>query len=293
MDVRQSPLWAEYLNELGWTVVKIDSNYAYLKKIPFVGKLIKIPRADPFIDLSKIDKLAKTEKALFVKLEPLIETKDPTSIGVKRQLVKGGFREDKWTLAPSKTIVIDLSKKSDDLLKWLEKDTRYSLRMAERNGVLVKETNDLDNFRKMYKDTARRKGFWVAEKELTTVWQVFTAKNAAKILTAYSEGEELAKVLLLFSQEKGYYFHAASTQKGRRLLAPYLLLWRGMLLAKKLGCKEFDLEGIFDPRIPSTKNWKGFTLFKRGFGGREVEFVGSFTKIYNPVFKLLSRISRF
>jgi len=57
----------------------------------------------------------------------------------------------------------------------------------------------------------------------------------------------------------------------------YLVVWELMQEAKKRGCKTWDWEGIYDERWPN-KGWKGFTHFKKSFGGYEVEFPGSFTR---------------
>jgi lipid II:glycine glycyltransferase (peptidoglycan interpeptide bridge formation enzyme) len=66
-----------------------------------------------------------------------------------------------------------------------------------------------------------------------------------------------------------------------------------MRFLKKKGCKLLDLEGIYDPRNPVTKRWRGFTLFKRGFGGREVEYIGSFVKYPKLWSKILFLPARF
>jgi lipid II:glycine glycyltransferase (peptidoglycan interpeptide bridge formation enzyme) len=70
--------------------------------------------------------------------------------------------------------------------------------------------------------------------------------------------------------------------EGRSTLSQYTLLWNGILWAKKNGYKIFDFEGIFDPRFPD-KNWKGFTHFKRSFGGEEVIYPGCYTKLRFPL----------
>ena len=294
MDIRQSSLWAKYLAELGWQAKRLDSNlFTYVKKIPFLGGLIKIPRAPLPLPFKKIDELASSENAIFVKLEPAIETKNITAASTLNLLKGYGFAQDRWSLNPTTTIQIDLTKTEDELLKAMEKDTRYNVRLAIRKGVVVKETNNFEEFKNLYFQTAARKRFWPAKKELETLWQVFSEENAAAILTAFYNGEPLASTLLMDSNKAGYYYHAASTNEHREVMAPYLLLWESIRYLKKKGCEIFDLEGIVDPRIPSTKGWKGFTLFKRGFGGREVEHIGPFTKYYKLWAKAFFFPSRF
>ena len=304
MDIRQSKLWAKYLQELGWQTIPISPIYQmYLRKIPFFGATAKLPKLKLPIPFKEIDRVAAENNIFMLKIEPEIEEGEERNESVVSLLKANGFQKDHWALSPTRTIQIDLTKVEDELLKNLEKDTRYNVRLAAKRGVAVKETNDFEEFKNLYFNTAKRKGFWPAKKELETLWRVFSQEKSASILTAYYNNKALASTLLLFtkvghlganatqdagipkslSEAKSFsyvasYQHAASSPEHREVMAPYLLLWQAMRFLKKKGCLMFDLEGIYDPRIPSTRKWKGFTLFKRGFGGREVEYIGSFVK---------------
>ena len=185
---------------------------------------------------------------------------------------RAGFAKDRWSLSPTRTIQIDLTKSEDELLKNMEKDTRYNVRLASRRGVIVKQTDDFEEFRNLYFATAKRKGFWPAKKELKTVWKIFSKNKSASILSAHHNDDILASTLLLYHEKKGLYYHAASAESHRELMAPYLLLWQSIRFLKKKECKIMDLEGTYDPRNPVTKKWRGFTLFKKGFGGEEIKF---------------------
>jgi lipid II:glycine glycyltransferase (peptidoglycan interpeptide bridge formation enzyme) len=296
VDPRQSKLWAEYLSKVGWKPIQIEKSsansktYAYVKKLPLLGSLIKIPRISKPIPFEKIDKIATKEKALFVKIEPATKLDS----NLEEKLAITGYQRDNWATTPTKTIQIDLAKSEEELLSQMEKDTRYSIRFAERNGVIVKEASDFNLFTKLYLETGKRNKFWVGpEKDMKLRYDIFNKAGSASLLFAYKNKELLAAALLLFWDSVACYYHAASSSKNRKLVAPYLILWESIKLAKRKGCKVFDLEGIHDPRIPSTKGWKGFTLFKKGFGGQEVEYVGSFTKFYNPLVKLIFKIGNF
>ena len=73
----------------------------------------------------------------------------------------------------------------------------------------------------------------------------------------------------------------ANTSVGRNLLAKPLVLWEAIKESKRRGLKVFDFEGIYDKRFPKlNKGWKGFSNFKKGFGGEKVEFS-------QPLIKLL------
>ncbi len=77
--------------------------------------------------------------------------------------------------------------------------------------------------------------------------------------------------------------YAALTKEGRKIGAAYLTLWEAIKFCQKRGLKYLDLEGIYDERYPgSTKNWKGFTAFKLQWGGKIVEYPGSYSKYIFP-----------
>jgi len=294
VDIRQSQSWSKYLAELGWLAESLPLNrFAYVKPVPLLGSIIKIPRCPLPIPFKEIDAVAKKHKAIFVKIEPEIETSNPHTGEFLKLLKNKGFVKDSWSLNPTKTIQINLAGSEDELLKSFEKDTRYSVNLAQRKGVRIEETDDLEEFEKIYFETAQRKGFWPAKKELEALWRVFKKENKVVLLKALYNNEPLAFTMLLLNDTTASYYHAASLDKHREVLAPYLLLWEAARFSKNKGCEILDLEGIKDERFASTKKWGGFTLFKKGFGGKEVEYLGSFTKCYNLWYRVLFFFSRF
>jgi lipid II:glycine glycyltransferase (peptidoglycan interpeptide bridge formation enzyme) len=228
--------------------------------------------------------LAKEKKVVFAKIEPDVLTEEKEVI---QQLLENQFKPERWSLHPTKTIVVDLRKSEEELLSAMEKDTRYSIRASQRRGVRVVKSVDLERFLTLYRQTAARQKFWIAEKELRLLWDIFSNEGKGFMLLAQWNKTDIAGCLILHYDRRAYYYHAASLRHLRELFAPYLLVWETMLQAKNLNLKELDLEGVLDPRIPSTSRWRGFSHFKKGFRGEEVELAGSFVKTYNPFAKLL------
>ena len=316
-DLHQSPLWAQYLEKLGWEAKEIKNskfnpfdqlrvdpeqsrrikiqNYIYIKNLSFFGSILKAPKINPPIPFSKIDTIAKKNNALFVKIEPNFPINNTGNYKKIYGLLKRDrYTQDKWALTNTKTIQINLRLPEEELLKNMEKDTRYSIKASQRKGVEIRESCDFEAFLDLYRETARRNRFWVGPlKELKTRWEIFSKKEAATILFAYHKDtniQPLAAAMVFFWENISYYLHAASSAKKRDFFAPYLILWETIRLSKKRGCEILDLEGIEDSRIPYTKKWRGFSHFKRGFGGEEVTYIGSFTKYYNPLVKSLFKI---
>ena len=288
MDVRQSKFWQVYLEKLGWKKFSIGKNSAYVRKIPF-GAIVKIPRVDQTIGFKEIDDLAVAEKAFLVKMEPNIVSEDKKFI---QTLLANGYTGDNWSLQPTKTIQVDLEVSEETLLKNMEKDTRYSVHRSERESVVVEKSEDIDVFLKLHKETSKRQNFWVSTEDSKSLWNSLPKENRS-ILFAKKGPEVLAGAFLIFYDSIAYYYEAGSTKKGRRLLAPYVVVWESLKLAKEKNCKRFDFEGVVDPRIKATKKWEGFTHFKKGFGGNEVMYLGSFVKYYNPIVKLVFSLNKF
>lgn len=328
-DLRQTPEWAQFLASLNWKTEKIGSNYLYIRFLPLLGSIIKIPRSSWPLDLKKLDQIAKKYRTLFVKLEPKveIEMKPPVTpdladkgstltthpilksknlatirvepLKIKALLKKRGFQEENWTLTPSKTLVLDIKKSEADLLASFEKDTRYSINLASRKGIGVQKSTDFDTFYELYKQTSKRKGFWIgSKKEVNALYNAFSTLGKAELLVAYTSSSStlLGGCLVFYEKESktAYYHLAASSEEKRELMAPYLLIWEAIRTAKKKGYQYFDFEGIYDPRYKDTRKWQGFTHFKKGFRGKEITYLGSVVKYYNPVLKLIhSLFSRF
>jgi len=62
----------------------------------------------------------------------------------------------------------------------------------------------------------------------------------------------------------------------------YALFWEAMKFGKKKGYKIFDLWAALGPDTTPKDPWHGFHRFKAGFGGKLIEFVGTYDLVINP-----------
>ncbi|OGM27700.1 hypothetical protein A3D00_00390 [Candidatus Woesebacteria bacterium RIFCSPHIGHO2_02_FULL_38_9] len=275
IDLRQTPEYAKYIAGIGWKVEKIGNVYCYIKKIPIIGSVIKIQRSQE-IDFTEINKLAKKYRAFQIVIEPR-----KASPQGKPPITSHGFKPSKHPFLPSKTIHIDLTKSEKQLLKEMHYKTRYNIKIAQKNKVDIKISNDIGNFAKFWNRQSLIKGRFIPQnKEITGLYKAFGKK--ANLLIAYQNKNLLGGILMLRTSQIAYYMYAASSDLGKKLFAPTLLAWEAIRLAKKKGSKVFDFEGIYDERFPLPA-WRGFTRFKKSFGGSEVEYPGAFTKFRIPL----------
>lgn len=273
-DLRQSPQFGKYTEAIGWQVEKIGDCHVFIRQLPLIGSIIKIQRPNS-IPFKKIDELAKRYRALFVKIEPIQQLSNKTM----KRLKSHGFRQDSWPLLPTKTIWIDLTKTANQLWKEMEKETRYCIKKAEKEDTVILRGDDIEKFYQNFKKYG--KGYVPKKQEFQALAKAFGRK--AILLSV----DGLAGTLILIADQTAYYYYAFSSPLGRKKFAQHLLIWEAIKLAKSLKCQIFDLEGIEDSRYKVTRKWRGFSHFKKSFGGKEVEFPGSFTKYYHPIAKLL------
>ena len=75
-------------------------------------------------------------------------------------------------------------------------------------------------------------------------------------------------------------------------MAPHLLQWEQIEYAKSLGCVKYDFWGIVNEHTLDKRgeSWEGFTRFKKGFGGYEVNYVGYFDYPLSILWHLLYRL---
>ena len=296
MDLRQTPQYAAYTQSLGWKVEKLSGNYIYLKKIPLLGFIAKLQRPLHKTLPQQINDfcLEKRIKIFYLELlnEPGIMPAPLRSARPGNR--KSGLAKSKSCFLPSKTIQIDLKPPKKEIFNQFKKNTRYEVRSAEKQGVVVKKSDDIEMFANLWQKSARNRGMWLPlKKEIISLWKSFGPN--AHLLFAYQKmsnvkcqmSNVLAGILLAHSPNSSHYMYAFSTKDGNRASAPSLLVWEAIKRAKKEGCKIFDFEGIYDERYPNTRSWKGFTKFKEGFGGKVITYPETLVKYYNPIARLL------
>ncbi len=278
-DIRQSPEYAQYLKNIGWQVEKIGQWNAFIKKFPLIGSLVKIQRIEEPIPFEEIEKLAKKHHAFQVIIEPASTSTREARRGGPQ--IPHGYKPLKSPFIPTKTLILDLNKPEQEILNCFSKNKRRDIRIAEKNNLIIKEGSP-QAFLSLKKKTIWKKGILPigTDREVLPLCQAFGQK--AKILIAHSDNS-IAGILLLFHGKTVYYWQAAATNEGKKMLAPTLLLWEAIKIAKKEEYEQFDFEGVYDERFPKNKSWLGFTHFKQGFGGKEVIYPAPITKIKFPL----------
>ena len=163
----------------------------------------------------------------------------------------------------------------------MHQKTRYNIRLAEKKGVEVHVggEKDFEDFWKLMSQTSDRDAFRVHDREY---YQKMLAvdHNFIKLFCARYQGKLLAASIVSFFGDTVTYMHGASSNEHREIMAPYALQWQVIKIAQEAGYKYYDFYGI------NEKKWPGVTRFKLGFGGREIDYPGTFDVALNWMYRL-------
>lgn len=275
--ITQSDQWAKF--RLTTPNVKKVVDYhgvkIYFHRIPLLPFTVAyIPRADVKI-APELKKLCQNEQAIFIKVEP--------NSDISNFKLASRFPETQISnsLLPRHTIYIDLAKSEEELLKEMHEKTRYNIRLAEKKGVVVKQSDDIETFIKLLNQTETRQGFYSHYPDYyRKLWQIVKPT----ILMAYVSENPVAAIMLFHFEKVLYYPYGGSDPNFKEYMAPSLLHWEAIKLGKKLGCKTYDLWGTYKYSKDETDPWFGIYRFKSGFGGTEIDFPPTFDVSLSPLY---------
>jgi len=248
----------------------------------------------------QVDQLCRQRRAVFLKIEPdtwqeCCKMEEPATADESEMpaTAPAGFVASPHSIQPPRTIVIDLQGSEEQILGRMKQKTRYNIRLAQRKGVTVHPTTDLEAFYRLMAVTGERDGFGVHSQEyFAQAYNLFHPQGEAELLTAEFEGEPLAALMVFQRGGRSWYLYGASSNEHRELMATYLLQWEAMRWAKACGCQEYDLWGVPDasladleakfatPGQAASGLW-GVYRFKRGFGGSLCRSAGPYDRVYN------------
>ncbi len=223
--------------------------------------------------LDKLKKLAKEEKASFIRIAPIWE-RNEENIKIFKDFK---FRKAPIHMHPEVTWEMDIAPAEEELLMGMRKTTRYLIRRAQKNNdieiIQGQNIEELKKFDEIYCATARRHRFVPFSLDyLQNQFSSFLEDNQISIFLGKYKDEVVCAAVVVFWQNIGFYHHGASLSKYNRVPVSYLLQWEAIKEAKRRGCEMYNFWGIAP--INSRKHpWAGLTLFKMGFGGYRKEYV--------------------
>ncbi len=229
--------------------------------------------------------LVKKHRIFSVKLDPEVlcskENKEYfENLGFK---VKCGLAHLHDYAQPKFNMLLtNLSGKNEEtILAELDRDTRYKIRKAERNGVTGYWENSpeaVKKFHELYKVTAIRDSFsYRGEDYFLNMLKALPQENLRFYFTRHEE-DILSGAIAVKSGDKMWYMYGASSNEKRKLFPNYVMQWEMIKWALECGCNRYDFGGIFN-----IDDNDGLYRFKKGFCGEEglLEYLGEIDMVYN------------
>ena len=258
------------------------------------GHLAYIPRG-PVIDWSQpalctsffshLTTCLRGQGAIALRMEPELPA-DAPEVELVVMRMDAMRMHPTSTVQPLRTIVVDLSPTEEALLAQMKEKWRYNVRLAGRKGVTVRAAQssaDVSSWYRLLQTTGARDQFGIHTADYyLNAWNIFAPRDEARLLLAEYDGQLLSGIFVGLFAHQAIYLYGASSNEQRQLMPNYLLQWEAMRWAKQRGAHSYDLWGI-----PATdaedEAMAGVCRFKRGWGGRVVQFIGCYEAIYNPL----------
>jgi peptidoglycan pentaglycine glycine transferase (the first glycine) len=307
----QTGMWAEVKTTNGWSVCRVVARrnreivggaQILIRRMPLIGAIGYVPRGPVLAEdnpvlmglmLDTLRTLAREQRIHYVLVQPPHGHPRCTSLFETR-----GFRPSIVQAAPTATVLVDLTRSTEDLLARMKSKTRYNVRLGLRKGVSVRSGNedDLVTFHRLLVATGRRNGFPIHPLDYyLAVWRAFEPRGCIKLFIAELRGEPIAGLLALTFGNTVTYWRGAWAGEHGALHPNEALHWTAIQWAKQRGFRWYDLDGIevsqakgLTDEAPGERLTRADTSFKLGFGGEYLVSPGASEYIANPALRWAS-----
>ncbi|MEI6126678.1 MAG: peptidoglycan bridge formation glycyltransferase FemA/FemB family protein [Pseudomonadota bacterium] len=309
----QTSMWAQVKLLEGWKPLRVviiegkslrggfqilTRSKSYIGKVGLIMKGPVIASDDPAVIrfiISSLKKIAKSNKIRAIILQPP-DKHTALSLLLRRDGFSNNYLENS---IQSATIIIDLQKDENELLKCMKPRKRYNIKHGLRTGVSFREgnKNDLSTFFSFMLETCKRQGVRPNpsnEKALTTMWELFSPNGNIKLFIAeYCKEAVSAQIVVPFGNCANLWKFGWSGKYGN-CHPNEVLYWENFKWARSQGYSYADLGAISSqvanavlqgtPLDEGTE--KTWSAFKWGFGGEVTPLAEGCVYIYNPFLRL-------
>ncbi|MEA1936846.1 MAG: peptidoglycan bridge formation glycyltransferase FemA/FemB family protein, partial [Patescibacteria group bacterium] len=212
-------------------VIKYDlpfgQSYLYCPRGPIISQKFIKSKVYKVVDFlfDEIKKITKREKAMFLKVDPPVELNRELEAPPLKKGAGGIFRKSLNEVQPKNTLILDLTKSEEELLKEMKPKTRYNIRLAERKGVRIRNYESgimnqecFEKFWELAEETSRRDKFSSHHKNY--YWKMLENLNGvcennltAKLYLAEYKNKTIAANIVLSFGDFCVYLHGASSSE--------------------------------------------------------------------------------
>ncbi len=300
----QSDIWGTFREGLGWRAHKVDDVLILERQLPFQKTFLYSPEVITSPDallsmMPKIQEIAKRRHSIFYRLELAIDQTSDLGEQWEAAFRYVGFLKAFESVQPDDRQIVPLKGDDADILAQMKQKGRYNVRLAERSGVLVRESTpktleeDIKVFYSLMQETGTRDRFSI--RSLTyfeTLTKLLYQHACGKLFIATYKNVPLAAALVTHYDDTIAYLYGASSTRERQAMAPYALHWAIMQWGNATGAEFYDLLAIAPPSSSKRKHtYEGITRFKQQFGGDSVTYLGSWDFVFEPVWYTLFKFA--
>jgi lipid II:glycine glycyltransferase (peptidoglycan interpeptide bridge formation enzyme) len=283
----QSRAWADAKALTGWSPLRFrigDGGAAQvlLKELPLGVVVAYAPRGPLVADDALPDAIAGLRDALGARrcaaflCDPEVRESD----ALRSALGTARIRSAPIYVQPRRTLLMDLATDPDALLAAMKKKHRQYIRKAERAGVVIEPTDDLERFQRVMRIVGERDRFAIHH---VTYYERLRGSlgDRLHVLMARVGGDDAGALMLARMADRAWELYGGWSGTHAEERPFYLLKWTAMLRMRALGVRRYDMWGLSDsPGGPDPL--AGVENFKLGFGGETVTWVGALETAVTP-----------
>lgn len=236
--------------------------------------------------------LAIKENCSFIRISPILKNEINNNYIFKTL----GFHKAPIHMHAELMWILDISKDEDILLKEMRKTTRHAIKKAEKDGITIEKSEnieDIEKFNKIYQATVNRQHFTPFSLDyLKKEFKTFKENNEASIFFAKYKDEIVSAAIIIYQKNEAFYHHGASNQQISKITPSQLMQWEIIRDAQKRGCNFYNFWGV-SPEDKKDHPWYGLSLFKKGFGGFIEELLPAHDLIISPKYWLNYIVEKF
>lgn len=299
VHVLQSYEWGKAKANFNWqprrlaikhnnVIIALASALVY--RIPIINRVILyVPRGPIFLGadnkeqieivLSSLKHFAKQQRAIFLKISPDIPFKNRL---IRDTLRKQGFVYSQRQIQHQCTVRVNIRNSKDTLFKNLEYRTRYAIRKAEKKGVSVETSNEVESLMPFYhilQKTSEQRGFRIYP---YSFYCRLTELGIGRVFLAKFNQNFISAAFVLTYSNKCWYLSGGLLREYQSGSPNQMLQWEIIKWAKANRYINYDLQGV-PCGAEKEKSGYGIYLFKKGFGGEFVKLIGEYDYILSPI----------
>lgn len=223
-------------------------------------------------------------RKLLVRLVPNLNDSDDRAF--QQILEEEGYVLQKQ--APCRrTILMDLAPSLDELQRGFHQKWRYHLNKARKQPLEIIQGVEDDlfaAFRRIFGEMVDRKQLvsFTGPDHCRQAQATLRPNEQVRVFLCKVEGEVCAGGICSALGDTGIYLFGATSNRGIKTYASYLVHWRMLEWVKAQGCHKYDLNGINPEKNPGGYQFKSQLA---GAHGREVQLLGPFDAYPNSIVK--------